>query len=524
MRFIMNKIVYNKRFLILILILLLVIIVICLIIFFRPMIFGNKSPILNPSYFPTKEWQTSTPEEQGFDSAKLSEGLSEISKKDLNIHSLLFIRNGKIFLDAYFYPYDGETVHELASVTKSIMTTLIAIAESQGKLKLEDKMLSFFPAGSIANLDERKKRITVKHLTSMSAGLESVGFERYEGTLEDMRANSNWIKFAVDRKSVFEPGNKFIYDSPGMHILSAILQNSTGKTSFEFAKEYLFEPLGIKEAIWASDGQGYTFGWGDLYLHPRDAAKIGYLWLNNGNWENKQIVPAKWVKESVKIQMKTGRGDYYGNGWWISPENNGNFIASGRGGQFIRVFPSMNLIAVTTGGGLDWDKITPFIVPAIIDLKKPLPENKAAYAKLNEILSDIKKAPPEKKIDRMPPIAEKISDRIYNLDSNPYSLKSVKFIFKNGITADAELIFSNKEPDRILEIGLDGIYRFSPGVNNLKSGQRGYWIGEDTFIFEYNLIANIDCFLLKIKFEGDNIKIEIKEKSNGSLVNTEGRI
>lgn len=276
-----------------------------------------KKPVSQTSQFPTLEWLTSTPEEQGVDSTKLADGLLSIEQENLNIHSLLLIRNGSVILDAYFYPYDGTTVHEFASVTKSVMTTLIAIAADQGKLKLDQPMLSFFSDRNIDNVDARKERITVQHLASMSSGLDSVGFERDEGTLDDMRASEDWIQFALDRKVTSEPGTHFVYDSPGMHLLSAILQNATGMTALEFARQTLFEPLGIREALWDTDPQGFNHGWADLFLQPRDAARIGYLWLNKGAWEGRQIVPSNWVEDSTKVQINTGLSDDYGYGWWI---------------------------------------------------------------------------------------------------------------------------------------------------------------------------------------------------------------
>src|SRR4030042_3022975 len=105
-----------------------------------------------------------------------------------------------------------------------------------------------------------------------------------------MRSKPDWVQAALDRKMVHEPGTVVCYDSPGMHLLSAILQEATGMTALDFARQTLFEPLGIREVIWDDDPQGYTNGWGDLRLKPRDAAKIGYLWLNNGAWGGKQMV------------------------------------------------------------------------------------------------------------------------------------------------------------------------------------------------------------------------------------------
>jgi CubicO group peptidase (beta-lactamase class C family) len=117
-------------------------------------------------------WRSSAPEAQGIYSAKLAEMLLTMRQQHINIHSLLMIRNGEMVVDAYFYPYDGRTVHDIASVTKSLMTTLIGIAVDQGKLSLDDPVVSFFPDRTIANRDALKERITVEHLVSMSSGLE----------------------------------------------------------------------------------------------------------------------------------------------------------------------------------------------------------------------------------------------------------------------------------------------------------------------------------------------------------------
>jgi CubicO group peptidase (beta-lactamase class C family) len=157
---------------------------------------GLREPVAvpMPDYWPTKGWRTSTPEEQGFDSAKLAEGLQDIQARQIDIDSLLIIRNGYIVLDAHFDPYDGTFPHDLASVTKSVMTTLIGIAADQGKLDLDAPVVSFFPDRTIANLDERKARMTVQHLARMVNGMESGCLEGDEPTIDAMRANQIMCK------------------------------------------------------------------------------------------------------------------------------------------------------------------------------------------------------------------------------------------------------------------------------------------------------------------------------------------
>ncbi|HSR29202.1 MAG TPA: serine hydrolase domain-containing protein, partial [Anaerolineae bacterium] len=198
-----------------------IIVVVLLALVVIPWLRGAESPSA-PAYWPTTGWQSSTPEAQGIDSDKLAQALLAMREQNVQIHSLLLIRNGYVVADATFYPYDGQTVHDMASVTKSVMTTLIGITVDQGKLDLDDPMLSFFPDRAIANLDGAKERITVRHLASMSSGLDCTR-EGDELTLQEMQASPDYVQFVLDRKVAWEPGSHFVYCSPAIHLLSPIL-------------------------------------------------------------------------------------------------------------------------------------------------------------------------------------------------------------------------------------------------------------------------------------------------------------
>ena len=446
------------------------------------------------AYWPTQDWRTSTPEEQGVDSAKLAEGLLAIQERNISIDSLLMVRNGSVLLDAYFYPYDGTIPHDLASVTKSVMTTLIGIAADQGKLQLDQPMVSFFPDRTIANLDARKEQITVRHLAGMVNGFESGCIGADESTLGAMRAAPDWVQSALDRKMVREPGTSFCYDSPGMHLLSAILQESTGMTALDFARQNLFEPLDIREVTWESDPQGYTNGWGDLHLKPRDAAKLGYLWLNNGLWEGKQIVSAAWVQDSVKAQSNGGR-DQYGYGWWVSPDS---YYAFGRGGQNIKVMSSLNTVVVTTGGGFEYDDVAPFVKAALIDPDQPLPSNPAGVAQLDAVLAALVQAPTPYPVGPLPDTAKTISGKTYLFGANAAGVETLSLEFDD--TAEATMYMKRQGNDEIWPIGLDGKYRLSSdGL-----GLRGYWADPQTFVIE---IFEVGQSTLQLHFEDDRVEV-----------------
>jgi CubicO group peptidase (beta-lactamase class C family) len=477
-----------------------------------------------PSYWPTQDWRTSTPEEQGFDSAKLAEGLQAVRKNEINIHSLMIIRNDDVILDAYFYPYDGETVHGLASVTKSVITTLIGIAADQGYLRLDDRMVSFFPDWNIANNGFLKKHITVRQLTSMTSGLDCISADD-EQTLTEMGMAPDWVQFTLDLKVTHIPGMHFEYCSPGMHVLSAILQEATGMTAAEFARINLFEPLGITDFIWELDPQGYSDGWAGLYLHPHDMAKIGYLMLHQGQWDGKQIVSRQWVAEATKLQKKTGRGDNYGYGWWVPPPTQFvEFAAEGRGGQYIRVLPELNLIVVTTGSGFEWNDIVPFLVPAMVDLTEPLPANPVGFDRLNAALAAILQPPSHQTPLPVPETAHAISGQTYAFEFSPLDLKTIRWEFDGSTEARLFATFYN-QPDLDLLVGLDGIYRIYPvGEHNLPLAMRGSWTDLQTFLFEYDSIANGETYTLELHFDADQVTINAKERTHEAIVTVEGKI
>jgi CubicO group peptidase (beta-lactamase class C family) len=486
---------------------------------------SSRQPSAPAFSFPAS-WQVSAPEEHGADSAKLADGLLTIREDEARIHSLLIIRNDSVVLDAYFYPYDGKTVHDLASVTKSILTTLIGIAADQGKLNLDQPVVSFFPERTIANRDTLKERITVRHLAGMASGLDCTP-EGSEATLREMRATPDWVQFVLDRRVVSEPGTAFVYCSPGSHLLAAVLQRSTGMTALDFARQYLFQPLGIQEVLWPADAQGYNHGWGDMYLHPRDLARIGYLWLNKGEWEGKQIVSREWVEASVKPWLKADEDDYYGYGWWVGAVSGPwEYSAEGSGGQTIMVYPDLNSIVVTTGGGFRYDQAEEVIVAAIVDSDKPLPANPAGVARLNEALVAIMQArDAPKPVPPLPAMAKAISGKTYVFEPNPSGLQTLRLEFNESSEAQFTLTLTEGEETLSGPVGLDGVYHISPGPNNLPEAYRGNWTDERTFVVDYDQIANRDAFMIRIRFEGEaseRVIVEAYPRAGGSAVRAKG--
>lgn len=449
--------------------------------------------------------------------------MDHIRQHNISVHSLLIVRNGYLILDAHFFPFDGRSVHDVASVTKSVTSTLIGAAINEGKIKAaQQPVVGLFP-DAIANLDERKRRLTIEHLLTMSSGVECQPREN-ELTLRQMKESSNWTRYMLDLPMADEPGRKFVYCSGGMHLLSAILSRTTGLSAHDFADRSLFKLLGIHEVIWPSDPQGVSYGWGDLHLLPRDMAKIGYLWLNHGTWEGRQILSADWMKEAVRSHVPVGPDGGYGYGVWVRPIAQ-LYEALGRGGQRISIVPTKNLVIVFTGGGFEPGDIGKYLVGAVT-ADHPLPENRAGVSRLLRAVEDAALRPARKAVPPPPTMAAKVSGKNYIFKDNPLGLKSIVFNFSAENAAHLKFTFSDKRFTSELvatrAVGLDGVARISAaGRFGLPVGIKGFWQDETTFVIDYDEIANINNYRFVFKFGTNELTVELTEKTGTAKLKLE---
>jgi len=323
------------------------------------------------SYWPTEGWQSSSPELQGMDSEKLAAMFELIKSQGFKIDSVTIIRQGYLVAEAAVYPYRTQERHVVNSCTKSVISALIGIAIEQGYIESVDQpLLSFFPNHRPANSSPEKEAITLEHVLMMASGLKCRDSYLYNWQgLRQMWPHDDWVQYILDLPMEAQPGDKFEYCNSGSFLLSAIIQQTTGRTALEFAQENLFQPLGIQDVEWPANPQGITKGWGDLQLRPHDMTKIGYLFLNQGQWDGQQIVPAEWVEQSTRKHIDATLEDGYGYQWWIT--DYGVYMALGYAGQFIFVLPEEQLVVAVTSQLADRDFYTPqnlleqFIIPAI---------------------------------------------------------------------------------------------------------------------------------------------------------------
>ena len=325
-----------------------------------------RSQVVGGEIWPTRGWQTSTPQEQGLDPVLLEEMQAAIREKKINLHSLLIIRNGYIVSETYYGSNRQNTLHTQYSVTKSFISTLTGIAFDQGKLtRLDQPVFDLLPGQTFENSDAAKQSMTLENLLTMTSGLD---WEEGDPVYREMYMSPDWVKMVMDLPMEGQPGEEFVYCSGCSHILAGILYGATGQDLADFARENLFEPLGIKNYRWENDRQGIPIGGWGLELTARDMAKLGYLYLHEGKWEDKTIVSSSWVQAATKEHISTGGRLGYGYQWWTYPTH-GAYTALGRDGQTIFVVPELDMVIVTTAeihAGHDpiFELIDNYILPA----------------------------------------------------------------------------------------------------------------------------------------------------------------
>lgn len=212
--------------------------------------------------------------------------------------------------------------------------------------------------------------MTLKHLLTMTSGMNSRDSWKFNWWgLNQMRQSDDWTYYVLDLPMAEAPGVRFEYSNCASFLLSAIIQETAGTTAFAFAKEHLFGPLGISNVRWQASPQGINYGYSEIHMTPRDMAKIGYLYLNQGVWDNYQVIPAIWVEVSTSNHSPTV-GVEYGYQWWINSLQ-GYYNAMGYSGQKIYVIPELDMVVVFTSSlGLEQTHypdvlLASYIIPSV---------------------------------------------------------------------------------------------------------------------------------------------------------------
>jgi CubicO group peptidase (beta-lactamase class C family) len=471
------------------------------------------------SPWPTREWLASTPEEQGMDSSALARLVGYGASHSFD--SLLVVRHGRIVTEAYYAPYMAGIAHNLFSATKAVTGTLLGMVYKDGLLdRLDHPMLDFFADRHIANVDDRKRAITVQNLLDMTPGLDwDQGFEGgSQQSMFDLARSSNWTQFILDRPMAHPPGEIFNYSNGNPDLVSAVITRLTGKLAEDYARGKLFDPLGIVDWHWDRDPQGLTMGHGMLYLLPRDMAKIGYLYLHHGEWEGRQLLPPGWADvlnhRLVNVHASDDANESYSNFIWVFPDKH-VYMANGKNGQLIVVFPDLDVVVVTTARRqVRYDTLIDAVFGAVKS-GSVLPPNPTALGQLAGAIKDaaVEKSTP---VGPTPGIASAISGKTYKFPDNEFGLKS----FALDLTdthPHFEVEFASRYPvgssvKYSQPMGLDGFYHkgapkaSDPGIGHI-TGAKGTWLNEQTFVIDAPVLGFGEQQEVILTFSGKKLNL-----------------
>ena len=294
----------------------------------------------------TWEWQHDTLENHNISVSAIDSVHNTIDEYPINAE--VIVKDGVIVDEYYKEGYDPNSIFSLQSTSKSITSAIFGIAIDKGYIENVNVPISNYFPQILDSDSDYLKEITIGHLLTHTSGFNASD----TGNWYEWRASDNWVDYVLDTPVTSRPGTVFNYFTGNTHLLSAIIQQATDKTTYEFGKEYLFDPLDMNSVECGTDTQGTSDGGNGFAMNVYDMAKFGQLFLNNGVWNGEQIISDQWIKDSTSLQFERSSGSAdYGHQWWVRTFGNNNYpayFAQGHYGQYIFVVPDLELIVAIT--------------------------------------------------------------------------------------------------------------------------------------------------------------------------------
>jgi CubicO group peptidase (beta-lactamase class C family) len=465
--------------------------------------------------------QRSSPEAQGVRSEGILDFLQAIENSKHEFHSFMMARHGHVVAEGWWSPYRADLNHMLYSLSKSFTSTAVGFAKTEGKLTVNDAVISFFPDKLPDTISDNLRALKIKDLLTMSVG-------HAQDSTPSITKEEDWVKAFLDLPIANQPGTVFLYNSGATYMLSAIVQKVTGQKVVDYLGPRLFEPLGIEGMTWETCPLGInTGGWG-LSVRTESLAKFGQLYLQNGAWNARQILPYEWIEEatSFKIQQpgtdleKLKRESDWHQGYcyqfWRCRHN--AFRGDGAFGQFTVIMPEQDtVIAITSESpnmegelNLVWEHLLPSIQP------EPLPANKRSADQLSQRLQALALAPP--KSQPSSPTTGRVSGKAFVLGDNEKGVRSVAFRFN-----DQDALFTLTDARGSYPITC-GVEKWVTGETMMpgtppkltKSGglirstvaASGTWRDDQTFEMTWRYIETPHHDTVTCRFNQDEVKVE----------------
>jgi len=474
----------------------------------------------------TERLPRSSPEEQGISSAALITFVEEATQTIDALHSVMLVRHAHVVTEGWWLPYAADEPHAVYSISKSFTSTVIGIAAAEGRLSIDDPVLKFSPEQVPSTASSNLTAMPVRDLLRLTTGrlAEDLGDFPY-------RDKTDLVKAFLEIPVAYKPGTQFAYDEPGVYVLSAIIQKTTGHTLLDYLRSRLFEPLGISDPTWWASSQGISLGASGLSIRTEDIAKFGQLYLQRGHWQGRQLIPSAWVDAATSLQTPTGsdpNSDWdQGYGYLFWRFRHGFYGGVGLLRQFCIVMPEFDAVIAITSAVSDpqslinliWNKIT----PAFKD--QALPADARSYRRLSERLTSLLlKIPAGNESSR---VAGQVAGIRYRFPDNPQRIEFVEFeTVRDG--TNAGIVFSVAAHTQRIEFGKGNWLRrtLSTDCGSLvpmsgylggDSGDAipiassGAWVSDDTYTAILCRYQTAFSSTYDMRFAGDELILERKQ-------------
>jgi CubicO group peptidase (beta-lactamase class C family) len=460
----------------------------------------------------------SAPEAQGIPSAAVLAFVDDAERKNLGLHSLMLLRHGHVVAEGWWEPYRPAHPHMLFSLSKSFCSTAAGLAVAEGRLSLDDTVLSFFPDQAPAEPSPHLAVMRLRHLLSMSTGHDG----DTTGRLRDGEG-SNWVRAFLAQPVEHAPGTHFVYNSGATYLVSAIVQKVTGQTVLDYLGPRLFGPLGIQNPTWESSPQGINVGGWGLNITTEDIARFGLLYLQKGVWRGQRLLSEEWVTEATAKQISNGDNpdsDWaqgYGFQFWRCRHD--AYRGDGAFGQFCVVLPDQEAVVAITAGSSDlggvlnlvWDHLLPAMGPS------PPPPDAQAQERLRTRLAGLSLPAPDGA--RNSPIVAAVSGKTYAFapgHDNEQGIETARWDFgEDGAT----VTLRNAMGEHRIEAGAETWRRGTTTLSDATGWERpsrsvavrGAWATEDTYVLTAFFYETPFALMLTVRFSDSGVKLDLRQ-------------
>ncbi|CAN5773002.1 hypothetical protein BH24DEI2_BH24DEI2_03570 [soil metagenome] len=462
----------------------------------------------------------STPEAQGIASSAISSFVEAVGRKKLELHSLMLVRHGQVIAEGWWRPYRATDIHLLYSMSKSFTATAVGIAVAESLLEVNDRVVSFFPDETPDSLDEHLAHMTVEHLLTMTTG-------HLKDTIGQVAKHPNsWVNSFLSLPPDVPPGTVFTYNNGATFMLSAILHKLTGTPLLEYLRPRLLEPLGIEDAYWQQNPQGIQLGFSGLHVTTESVARFGQLYLDEGHWENKQLIPQAWVHAAKTKHIQTNPppedevtdwAQGYGYQFWLCRHD--AYRGDGAFSQFCVIMPEQDAVLAITSGENDMqavlDLVWQHLLPAFESTAEPtaLPESQTSFDELQETLARLEYPPLKGSSDSS--IGSRVLGQTFHFDSvavqDPAHTSFDTLQLKRSADTWSLLLEGEKTHEIVFghEEWRAGTTTFFT-LEQARTATCGAWLDAHTLEVQVRYIETPHCLNLTLHFTEDALQLDMR--------------